>query len=65
VTADQGGVDFSAEVIGVSHGNSIATWSATSTVPQVDIAVELKGVFILESSDDGLCTELREWCHAR
>jgi hypothetical protein len=65
VTEDQRNVDFDSEALGFVGTLGIARWSARFTLASNGAAVELNGVFLLEFDDDGLCSRLREWWHAR
>ncbi|MEX2125086.1 MAG: nuclear transport factor 2 family protein [Woeseia sp.] len=65
VTEDQRDVDFEAEALGFVGTVGVAKWSARFTLASSGTAVELNGVFLLEFDDDGLCSRLREWWHAR
>jgi hypothetical protein len=65
VTEDQRAVDFDSEALGFTGALGVATWSARFTLASSGAAVELNGVFLLEFDDDGLCSRLREWWHAR
>lgn len=65
VTDDQREVDFHSEALGFAGTSGVAKWSARFTLASTGAAVELNGVFLLEFDDDGLCSQLREWWHAR
>jgi ketosteroid isomerase-like protein len=65
VTADQREIDFTSDVVAVSGNTGIARWGATLTSISSGARVELNGVFVLEFGEDGRCTALREWWHAR
>jgi hypothetical protein len=65
VTADQCNVTFRSEVVGLVDSTGIATWSAEFDLDSTGGHVELDGVFLLEFDDQGRCTTLREWWHAR
>lgn len=65
VTADQRDVDFAADALGFAGTTGVARWSARFTLASNGAAVELNGVFLLEFAEDGLCSRLREWWHAR
>lgn len=65
VTADQRDITFESKPIGVIDGTAIAQWSSKFTLASNGANVELNGVFFLEFNDQGLCTTLREWWHAR
>lgn len=65
VTEDQRDVDFDSEALGFAGTSGVAKWSARFTLASNGAAVELNGVFLLEFDDEDLCSELREWWHAR
>ena len=65
VTADQRDITFESEPVGVIGNTGIAKWSAKFTLASNDAKVELNGVFLLDFNEQGLCTTLREWWHAR
>ncbi len=65
VTADQREVDFTWEIISEAPEATVAHWTARFDLASQDITVELDGVFVLRFDDQGRCTELREWWHAR
>jgi ketosteroid isomerase-like protein len=65
VTGDQRDVDFDSEALGFIGRTGVAKWSARFKLASNGAGVELNGVFLLEFDDDGLCTQLREWWHAR
>lgn len=65
VTDDQRDVDFESETLGFLGATGVAKWSARFKLASNGVAVELNGVFLLEFNEDGLCTRLREWWHAR
>jgi ketosteroid isomerase-like protein len=65
VTADQRKVKFRSEAIGIAGGTGVAKWNAVFELASTGNRVELDGVFLLEFDDQGRCTTLREWWHAR
>jgi ketosteroid isomerase-like protein len=65
VTADQRDIEFESQIVGTADRTSAATWRATFTLASSGAFVELDGVFLLEFDDEGRCTKLREWWHAR
>ena len=65
VTADQTGIDFTHELVGVTGATAVARWSATFSLISNGASVELNGVFLLSFDAAGRCTELCEWWHAR
>jgi len=65
VTDDQREVDFNGEALGFLGATGVARWSARFKLASNGVAVELNGVFLLEFDENGLCSRLREWWHAR
>jgi ketosteroid isomerase-like protein len=65
VTADQRDIDFRFDVVGIAGSTGIARWNAKLTSISSGARVELDGAFLLEFDEQGLCTMLREWWHAR
>jgi hypothetical protein len=65
VTADQGDITFTSRTIAVTGRTGIAHWNTKLTVVSSGTPVELDGLFVLEIGEDGLCSSLREWWHAR
>ncbi len=64
VTADQGEIDFTYEIVGVAEGTGIARWNSKFVVASTGAPLELDGVFLLEFEEDK-CRVLREWWHIR
>lgn len=65
VTADQRDVSFGYTIVGVAEDVGVARWNAKFTLASNGASVELDGVFLLTFDAERLCTELREWWHAR
>jgi len=65
VTGDQREIDFDSEALGFTGTTGVARWSARFKLASNDAAVELNGVFLLEFDENGSCSRLREWWHAR
>ncbi|TAK42864.1 MAG: nuclear transport factor 2 family protein [Betaproteobacteria bacterium] len=63
VPDSQTDVAFSHEVLAIQGQTVIAHWSASFTRVPSGNRVKLDGVFVLEFTDAGLCSSLREWWH--
>ena len=64
VTAAQSDVTFASEPLGsTDSGGGIAHWNCAFNVEAPRI--ELDGIFIVTLTEDGLCSDFREWWNER
>jgi hypothetical protein len=64
VTAAQSDVSFASEPLGTTDdGGGIAHWSCSFNVEA--LRIDLDGIFIVTLTEDGLCSEFREWWNER
>lgn len=63
VPESQSDITFRYQVLAVQAQTVIAHWSASFTRIPSHTRVNLDGVFVLEFTDAGLCSTLREWWH--
>lgn len=63
-TGSQRDVSFSASVLLLTGDTGVARWKAAFQRVPSGTRVELDGIFLLEFTEDGLCSTLREWWHA-
>jgi ketosteroid isomerase-like protein len=63
VTAAQSDVSFSSETLGTIDAGGVAHWACSFKVG--DLGIDLDGIFIVVLTDDGLCSEFREWFNER
>jgi len=64
VTAAQSDVRFTSTVLGEVDSGGVAHWNCKFKVPG-DLEIELDGIFIVVLTDDGLCSDFREWWNER
>lgn len=63
VTAAQRDVEFGYESLGILDAGAVALWWCSFNVAQ--LRIELNGVFVVVLTDDGLCSDFREWWNER
>jgi ketosteroid isomerase-like protein len=63
VTAVQRDVAFGFEALGAVASGGVARWWCTFAVEQVRI--ELNGIFLVVLTEEGLCSDFREWWNER
>jgi ketosteroid isomerase-like protein len=63
VTSAQSDVQFGFETLGIVDSGGVARWWCSFNVGELKI--ELEGIFLLSLTDDGLCSEFREWFNER
>ena len=63
VTAGQSNVSFSSEPLGSVESGGVAHWACSFDVG--DLHIELDGIFIVVLTEDGLCSDFREWWNER
>ena len=64
VTSSQSNVKFSAEPLGSVDSGGVAHWACSFDVGG-DLRIYLDGIFIVVLTDDGLCSDFREWWNER
>ncbi|HEY7630928.1 MAG TPA: nuclear transport factor 2 family protein [Thermoleophilaceae bacterium] len=64
VTAAQSDVQFSSEVLGSIESGGVAHWACEFNVGE-DLRIYLDGIFIVVLTEDGLCSDFREWWNER
>ena len=65
VTADQREIRFESKIIAVNGNTGVAHWKATFKLQSTGATIALDGVFVLEFSESGECSSLREWWHVK
>jgi ketosteroid isomerase-like protein len=63
VTAAQRDVEFGFELLGTVEAGAVARWWCTFAVEQ--LRIELNGIFLVVLTEDGLCSDFREWWNER
>ena len=63
-TATQDGIEFGAQVLGVTAERGLAHWTCTFTRRPAGHSVYLDGMLVARAGPDGMCVEFREWWHA-
>ena len=63
VTSAQSDVQFGFEPLGMVESGGVSRWWCSFDVGQIKI--ELEGIFLVSLTDDGLCSEFREWFNER
>jgi ketosteroid isomerase-like protein len=64
VTAAQSNVSFSSEALGSIESGGVAHWACSFDVGE-DLTIYLDGIFIVVLTEDGLCSDFREWWNER
>jgi ketosteroid isomerase-like protein len=63
VTSGQSDVKFSSQVLGSLDAGGVAHWACSFNVG--DLRIDLDGIFIVVLTEDGLCSDFREWWNER
>ena len=63
VTSAQSNVDFGFEPLGVLDAGGVARWWCSFDVPS--LRIELNGIFLVVLTEEGLCSDFREWWNER
>jgi ketosteroid isomerase-like protein len=64
VTSAQSNVRFSAEALGSVASGDVAHWACSFDVGD-DLRIDLDGIFIVVLTEDGHCSDFREWWNER
>ena len=56
-------VQFSYEILAVTHEQGIARWRASFLILRPGLRTKLDGIFVIALDGQGRCTRLREWWH--
>lgn len=63
VTAAQSEVEFGYESLGVVEAGGVARWWCSFNVGT--LRIDLNGIFLVVLTDEGLCSDFREWWNER
>lgn len=63
-TAGQDEVEFGFELLTAMGATAVAEWWCAFVRPKEALRRNLRGIFLLRFTEDGLCSELREWWNA-